>query len=776
MKYTTKSQKKSIYSPISPEYSPISADEGTTSHSRRKKHKHHKKRADDREYIRRVYKDERYGRSIVRVERNKPRHDSEKFDCNVRSRSKSSHHKHDRHESKSRKEHKKSDRSRERSKKKCKSKHKKHEKKRRRSTSKSSSSSDSDEDLKSSSFISEILKNKKTKNYEKVLDEVRKTINNELNDESISYTPPLKPGMTKIEDTKSCGTQSKKICVPKQPDKTINKLSLDINGNVSLPSVSKNAQKSCDVTKSASIQAKSIQIDAQKIKISNGNQVTSINKSNNVQKPTVSNENQVTSTNKLNDVQKLTASNVNSTKKKSVLDLPMPPEIDIPIKPSPTQSIKNQQREKSNELVKKVSNSVIVSIPLAKLLDGKNMEPIIAANFENSQLKKGIISHPPEPLPQPKEKPSAADHVEHLKEMQNHLQKEAIFTPFDPKGTPPQFLKPPRPSIVKQPTVVTTKFKNQSFESFKILEQVGKGTYGKVFKAIDLRTDETVAMKYIKVEHETEGFPITCLREIKILRQLDHPNIIKLRDIVFRHEKNSTYLVFDYMNHDLLGLRINKEMDFDEANIYYISKQLLEGINYCHKNQIIHRDLKLSNILMNNKGQVKICDFGLSRMWTVNRPYTNKVISLWYRPIELLLGEEMYGPPVDIWSLGCIIYELFRRRPLFEYSTELEIINAIFNLCGTPEYNMWPEVKKLPKYKTCKPSPRMRNLKNTLYPALPPSAIDLVDQMLALNPAKRISAEDALTSNWVMKMEKAERKPLKLPKTDSLEMRARGLC
>ncbi|KAL7040624.1 hypothetical protein ACKWTF_000469 [Chironomus riparius] len=757
MKIMTKSQKKSIYSPISSEYSPISADEGTSSHDRRKTHKHYKKRADDREYSRKVYKDERYGRSRERVDRNKPRYDSEKFDCKVKSRSKNCHYKHDRHESSSRKVHKKSDRSRERSRKKCKSKHKKHEKKRRRSTSKSSSSSDSDEELRSSSFISEILKNKKTKNNEKVLNEVRKTINNELKDESISYTPPLKLGMTKTDDVKSCDTQIKKLCDQKQPDikKPINLLTnLDVNGNISAISVSKNEPKSNDVLKSAAIHTKINQSDTQKIKAS-GNQITIINK--------------------LNDVIKLTATNGNSTKKKSVLDLPMPPQIDIPVKPSPTQSIKNQQREKVNELVKKASNSVLVSIPLAKILDGKTMEPIIAANFENSQLKKAIITHPPELLPQPKEKITTAEHVEHLKEMQSHLLQGAIFTPFDPKGTPPQFLKPARPSIVKQPAFISTRFRNQPFESFKILEQVGKGTYGKVFKAIDQQTNETVAMKYIKVEHETEGFPITCLREIKILRQLDHPNIIKLRDIVFRHEKNSTYLVFDYMNHDLLGLRMNKEMDFDEANIYYISRQLLEGINYCHKNQIIHRDLKLSNILMNNKGQVKICDFGLSRMWTVNRPYTNKVISLWYRPIELLLGEEMYGPSVDIWSLGCIIYELFRRRPLFEYNTELEIINAIFNLCGTPEYNMWPEVKKLPKYKTCKPSPRMRNLKNTLYPALPPSAIDLVDQMLALNPAKRITAEDALTSNWVIKMEKAERKPLKLPKNDSLEMRAREL-
>ncbi|XP_070500537.1 cyclin-dependent kinase 12-like [Chironomus tepperi] len=767
MKFTTKSQKKSIYSPISPEYSPISADESSSSHTRRKIDKNHKKRADDREFSRRVHKVDKYGRNRdrydseerskdrrVREERNRERYErsrdkSEKYDCNVRSRHRSCHHKHDRHRRDSRRDHKRSDRSEERSRKRNKSKHKKHQKKR-----KHSSTSSSDEDLNSSSFISEILKNKKTKNSEKVLDEVKKTITNELNDENVSYTPPLRPHMTKTRDEESSDDDYKKISKLKQYDlnRVIKsneyKSSLDENNNFVFTPNSEIAQKSNIVPKStvnSVVQAK----NDQKVKASTGDQTTKTCKPNDNQTPAVSNE--------------------NLSKKKGVLDLPMPPGIDISAIPSPTQ-ISENLHQKSNEVAIK---SVPVSIPIARLIDSKAIEPIIAANFENSQLKKGVISHPPELLPQPKEKP-VTDHGEHFEEMQKHLQTGAIFTPFDQKGTSPVYAKPARPSIVKQPSVTITRFKNKSFEKYKVLEQVGKGTYGKVFKAIDLDTEETVAMKYIKVEHETEGFPITCLREIKILRQLDHPNVIKLKDIVFRHEKNSTYLVFDYMNHDLLGLRINSEMDFDEYTIFFISQQLLEGINYCHKHQIIHRDLKLSNILVNNKGQVKICDFGLSRMWTVNRPYTNKVISLWYRPIELLLGEEMYGPPVDIWSIGCIIYEMFRRQPLFNYSTELEIVNAIFQLCGTPEYNMWPEVKRLPKYKLFKPSPRMRNLKNTLFPTLPPSVIDLVDQMLALNPDKRITAEDALKSNWVNKMEKAEKKPLKLPRLDSLEMQARG--
>lgn len=362
----------------------------------------------------------------------------------------------------------------------------------------------------------------------------------------------------------------------------------------------------------------------------------------------------------------------------------------------------------------------------------------------------------------------------HFKEMQTHLKaKNVIFTP-NVKITPPEYNKRHRPIVIRENHVENNKFVSRVFESFNIVEMVGKGTYGKVFKAIDLETKETVAMKYIRMENETEGFPITCLREIKILQQLDHESIVKLRDVVFNEEKGTTYLIFDYMNHDLLGLRLNNDMKFDESSIFYISRRVLAGLNYCHQKKIIHRDLKLSNILVNNNGEVKICDFGLSRLWTVNRPYTNKVISLWYRPIEILLGEEMYGPPVDIWSLGCIICELFKRRPLFEYSSEIEIINGIFKLCGTPNYNSWPEAKKLPKFKTLKPIPRMRVLKSTLYLTIPSTAVDLIDKMLELNPEKRITAEDALKSTWITKMDSKGVISLELPSVDSFEMRVRN--
>jgi len=337
--------------------------------------------------------------------------------------------------------------------------------------------------------------------------------------------------------------------------------------------------------------------------------------------------------------------------------------------------------------------------------------------------------------------------------------------------TPPSseevLVKGPRPKFLR-PIIYGKKFDSMTakdwgvrcVDTFEMVAQIGEGTYGQVYKAKDKATSEMVALKKVRLENEKEGFPITAVREIKILRQLNHRNIVNLKEIVtdkqdaldFRKDKGSFYLVFEYMDHDLMGLLESGLVDFNEQNNASIMKQLLDGLNYCHKKNFLHRDIKCSNILMNNRGQVKLADFGLARLYNAEdkqRPYTNKVITLWYRPPELLLGEERYGPAIDVWSCGCILGELFLKKPIFQANVEMMQLELISRLCGTPCPAVWPTVVKLPQWHTLRPKKTYRRRVREEFSFMPPSALDLLDKMLELDPDRRITAEEGLKSTWL---------------------------
>lgn len=287
---------------------------------------------------------------------------------------------------------------------------------------------------------------------------------------------------------------------------------------------------------------------------------------------------------------------------------------------------------------------------------------------------------------------------------------------------------------------------NSPLDKYQKLEKVGEGTYGVVYKAKIIATGQLVAMKKIRLETQEEGVPSTAIREVAALTELDHPAIVKLLDII--HHGNDLYLVFEFLDHDL-----KKHMDaLREKGIPFISppvvksylRQLLSGIAYCHIRRMMHRDLKPQNLLVDKQGNLKIADFGLVRMYSIPmRSYTHEIITLWYRPPEVLLGSKMYSLPVDVWGIGCIFAEMSNGKPLFRGDSEIDQIYKIFQICGTPTEQSWPEVVEFPDWRNTFPKWKGQSLAK-LCPNLNEQGVDLLQKMLVYEPSKRISVKEAL--------------------------------
>jgi len=287
----------------------------------------------------------------------------------------------------------------------------------------------------------------------------------------------------------------------------------------------------------------------------------------------------------------------------------------------------------------------------------------------------------------------------------------------------------------------------RSVRNFDKICRIGDGAYGTVYKAKDRDTGDTVALKKVKMEKEKEGFPLTSIREIRILMACKHRNIVSVKEIVVGKEIDSIFIAMEYLEHDLKTLMEDMPKPFTTAQVKCILNQLLLGVEYLHDNWILHRDIKTSNLLLNNQGIMKIADFGLARPYgSPLRPYTHVVVTLWYRAPELLLGTKTYTPAIDVWSVGCVFAELLQGKPLFRGKVEIDQLDQIFRILGTPDEKDWPGFTELPQAKNFNFSVRRPN---TLRPIFPPSrlsnkGLDLLQKMFTYDPAKRISAKDAL--------------------------------
>ncbi|KAK0720466.1 kinase-like domain-containing protein [Lasiosphaeris hirsuta] len=298
---------------------------------------------------------------------------------------------------------------------------------------------------------------------------------------------------------------------------------------------------------------------------------------------------------------------------------------------------------------------------------------------------------------------------------------------------------------------------------YEILGKLGEGTFGEVYRARSKKTGAVVALKKIIMHNEKDGFPITALREIKLLKLLSHKNVLQLEDMAVEHPPRADgkrtrpimYMVTPYMDHDLSGLLDNPSVKFTEPQIKCYMLQLLEGVRYLHANHILHRDMKAANLLINNKGILQIADFGLARHYEgdvpkpgrgggeARREYTSLVVTRWYRPPELLMQLKQYTTAIDMWGVGCVFGEMLVGKPILAGSSDANQLDIIFDLCGNPTDENMPGWRSLPGAEGLQPRTRHANLSHR-FSQYGASAISLLKELLKLDWRARVNAIDAL--------------------------------
>jgi len=299
--------------------------------------------------------------------------------------------------------------------------------------------------------------------------------------------------------------------------------------------------------------------------------------------------------------------------------------------------------------------------------------------------------------------------------------------------------------------------KSAKLDNYSKIEKIGEGTYGVVFKGKNKKTGEMVAIKKIRMEHDDEGIPSTAIREVSLLLELAHPNIVHLQETLM--DDTRLYLIFEFLSMDL-----KKYLDSFESGKYmepalvksYLY-QIMQALLFCHARRVLHRDLKPQNLLIDSKGVIKIADFGLGRAFGLPvRVFTHEVVTLWYRAPEVLLGSTRYSYPVDIWSVGCIFAEMASKRPLFQGDSEIDQLFRIFRVLSTPTNETWPGVSQLPDYKSTFPTWTQNTLASHAKNIDDAAGMDLLQKMLIYDPAERINGKEAIKHEFFKDVDKSK--------------------
>ncbi|KAH9975994.1 CMGC/CDK/CDK7 protein kinase [Lactifluus volemus] len=292
-------------------------------------------------------------------------------------------------------------------------------------------------------------------------------------------------------------------------------------------------------------------------------------------------------------------------------------------------------------------------------------------------------------------------------------------------------------------------------------QKVGEGTYAVVYRGRELATGRKIAIKKIKVGQFKDGLDMSAVREVKYLRELHHPNVIELLDVF--SSKTNLNLVLEFLDTDLEMIIKDRSLVFLPADIKSWMAMTFRGLEFCHRNFILHRDLKPNNLLIASDGQLKLADFGLARdAADPGYKMTCQVITRWYRPPELLFGCRYYSTTVDVWSVGCIFAELMLRTPYLPGESDMDQLKTIFRALGTPTEEEWPGHTKLPDYVSVGQFPRtpLRDL----FTAASADTLNLLSKCIVYEPRKRISARDALNHPYFFALPYPTH-PSKLPKT-----------